>query len=202
MKAGDRKTFTLMPDGVVVFRVKNKSVMTLADRLHKKGRKAVPVEQLSRLPLWRPLGQQSLELLQHVRHAHGDDAGTRSATHCLPQSGPALAHRFDTGLTIRLDSEKMARSHQRGKLPKLRFHRRACQLPRFLLAKELPAPEIGARFLGRNRVHGLLYSPHGRATAHHARAKCGRRAVPTLAARTSRAATVAAVGAPRAPVDG
>src|SRR5438132_3369197 len=31
------------------------------------------------------------------------------------QSGPALAHRFDTGLTIRLDSEKMAGSHQRGK---------------------------------------------------------------------------------------
>jgi len=72
MKAGDRMTFTLMPDGVVVFRVKNKSVMTLADRLHNKGRKAVPVEQLSRLPLWRPLGQQSLELLQHVRHSHGD----------------------------------------------------------------------------------------------------------------------------------
>src|SRR5438270_13249014 len=96
----------------------------------------------------------------------------------------------------------MAGSHQRGKLPKLRFHRRACQLPRFLLAKELPAPEIGARFLGRNRVHGLLYSPHARATAPRARAKCGRRAVPTLAARTSRAATVAAVGVPRAPADG
>jgi len=48
MKAGDRVTFTLMPDGVVLLRVKNKSVMTLADRLDKKGRKAVPVEQLSR----------------------------------------------------------------------------------------------------------------------------------------------------------
>ena len=95
MKAGDRMTFTLMPDGVVVFRVKNKSVMTLADRLHKKGRKAVPVEQLSRLPLWRPLGQQSLELLQHVRHAHGDDAGTRSATHCLRN----LAQRSRTAST-------------------------------------------------------------------------------------------------------
>ena len=48
MKAGDRMTFTLMADGVVLMRVKNKSVMDLAGSLHKKGRKPVPVEQLSR----------------------------------------------------------------------------------------------------------------------------------------------------------
>jgi len=48
MKAGDRMTFTLMPDGTVVMRVKNKSVTDLAGVLHKKGRKPVPVEQLSR----------------------------------------------------------------------------------------------------------------------------------------------------------
>ncbi len=48
MKAGDRMTFTLMPDGLVLMRVKNKSVMSLAGSLHKKGRKRVPVEQLSR----------------------------------------------------------------------------------------------------------------------------------------------------------
>jgi len=48
MKAGDRMTFTLMPDGVVVMRVKNKHVADLAGLLHKKGRKAVPVERLSR----------------------------------------------------------------------------------------------------------------------------------------------------------
>jgi AbrB family looped-hinge helix DNA binding protein len=48
MKAGDRMTFTLMPDGVVLMRVKNKHVTDLAGLLHKKGRKPVPLEQLSR----------------------------------------------------------------------------------------------------------------------------------------------------------
>jgi antitoxin PrlF len=48
MKAGDRMTFTLMPDGIVVLRVKNKRMSDLAGILHKKGRKAVPVELLSR----------------------------------------------------------------------------------------------------------------------------------------------------------
>ena len=48
MKAGDRMTFTLMPDGTVVLRLKSKSVAELAGALHKKGRKPVPVGQLSR----------------------------------------------------------------------------------------------------------------------------------------------------------
>jgi AbrB family looped-hinge helix DNA binding protein len=48
MKTGDRMTFTLLPDGTVLMRVKNKSVMDIAGRLFKKGRKALPVEQLSR----------------------------------------------------------------------------------------------------------------------------------------------------------
>jgi antitoxin PrlF len=48
MKPGDRMTFTVLPDGVVLMRLKNKSVLKLAGRLHRKGRKAIPVEQLSR----------------------------------------------------------------------------------------------------------------------------------------------------------
>ena len=48
MKAGDRMTFTLMPDDTVVMRVKSKSIAELAGKLHRKGRKPVPVEQLSR----------------------------------------------------------------------------------------------------------------------------------------------------------
>ena len=48
MKAGDRMTFTLLPDGTVLMRLKNKSILDLAGRLHKKGRKALPVEDLSR----------------------------------------------------------------------------------------------------------------------------------------------------------
>ncbi len=48
MKAGDRMTFTLMPDATVVMRVKNKNLAELAGKLHKKGRKPVPVGQLSR----------------------------------------------------------------------------------------------------------------------------------------------------------
>jgi antitoxin PrlF len=48
MKPGDRMTFTLMPDATVVIRVKSKSITALAGMLHKKGRKPVPVRQLSR----------------------------------------------------------------------------------------------------------------------------------------------------------
>jgi antitoxin PrlF len=48
MKAGDKMTFTLMPDETVVMRVKSKSITELAGKLHKKGRKPVPVELLSR----------------------------------------------------------------------------------------------------------------------------------------------------------
>jgi antitoxin PrlF len=48
MKAGDRMTFTLLPDGTVLMRLKNKSILDLAGRLHKEGRKALPVEDLSR----------------------------------------------------------------------------------------------------------------------------------------------------------
>lgn len=48
MKSGDRMTFTLMPDGAVLMRVKNKRVMSLAGSLRKKGRKPLPVDQLSR----------------------------------------------------------------------------------------------------------------------------------------------------------
>ncbi|MBI5922627.1 MAG: type II toxin-antitoxin system PrlF family antitoxin [Betaproteobacteria bacterium] len=48
MKTGDRITFTLMPGATVLMRVKNKSVTELAGLLHKKGRKPVPIEQLSR----------------------------------------------------------------------------------------------------------------------------------------------------------
>jgi antitoxin PrlF len=48
IKSGDRMTFTLMPDGTVLLRVKNKSIMSLAGSLKKKGRKPLPIEQLSR----------------------------------------------------------------------------------------------------------------------------------------------------------
>lgn len=48
MKPGDRMNFTLMPDGVVLLRVKNKHLTDLAGILHKKGRKKVPIGQLSR----------------------------------------------------------------------------------------------------------------------------------------------------------
>jgi AbrB family looped-hinge helix DNA binding protein len=48
MKPGDRLTFTLMSDATVVMRVRNKSISELAGTLYKKGRKPVPVEQLSR----------------------------------------------------------------------------------------------------------------------------------------------------------
>ena len=49
MQPGDRMTFTLMSDSTVIMRVKSKSVTELAGMLHKKGRKPVPIEQLTRL---------------------------------------------------------------------------------------------------------------------------------------------------------
>ena len=48
MKPGDRMAFTLMADGTMLVRVKRKRVAELAGRLHKKGRKAVAVEQMAR----------------------------------------------------------------------------------------------------------------------------------------------------------
>jgi len=48
MKVGDRINFTLLTDGTVLMRVKNKFVMEIAGRLHKKGRKPLPIEGLSR----------------------------------------------------------------------------------------------------------------------------------------------------------
>ena len=48
LKSGDRIAFTLMPDGTVLMRVKNKSVMGLAGSLRRRGRKALPIEELSR----------------------------------------------------------------------------------------------------------------------------------------------------------
>jgi antitoxin PrlF len=48
LKPGDRMTFTQMPDGTVVMRVKSKSVMDLAGLLRKKGRKPVAIGRLSR----------------------------------------------------------------------------------------------------------------------------------------------------------
>lgn len=47
MKPGDRMTFTLMPDATVVMRVKTKSIGDLAGVLQRKGRKPVPVDQMS-----------------------------------------------------------------------------------------------------------------------------------------------------------
>jgi len=48
MKAGDRMTFTLMPDATVVMRLKTKSITELAGALYKKSRKPLPTDQLSR----------------------------------------------------------------------------------------------------------------------------------------------------------
>ena len=48
IQEGDRMTFTLLPNGTVLMRVKNKSVLVVGGRLQKKGRKALPIEDLSR----------------------------------------------------------------------------------------------------------------------------------------------------------
>jgi antitoxin PrlF len=48
IKAGDRMTFTLMPDGTVVLRAKTRKAEDIAGVLFRKGRKPLPVDRLSR----------------------------------------------------------------------------------------------------------------------------------------------------------
>jgi antitoxin PrlF len=48
LKSGDRIAFTMMPDGTVQMRVKNKTVMALAGSMRRKGQRRLPTEQLSR----------------------------------------------------------------------------------------------------------------------------------------------------------
>ena len=48
LKPGDRMTFTLMPDGIVIMRVKTQGVTDLEGLLHKSGRKPVATGRLSR----------------------------------------------------------------------------------------------------------------------------------------------------------
>jgi AbrB family looped-hinge helix DNA binding protein len=53
LKTGDRMTFTLLPDGTVLLRVKNKSILDLAGMLHEEGRAVIPTTQL-RFPEAKP----------------------------------------------------------------------------------------------------------------------------------------------------
>jgi antitoxin PrlF len=48
LKPGDRVTFTIMPDGTVQMRAKNKSAMPLAGMLRKRGQKQFSTRRLSR----------------------------------------------------------------------------------------------------------------------------------------------------------
>ena len=43
IQAGDRLTFTLLPDGVVLKRVNNRNIMDVAGNLHKPERTALPI---------------------------------------------------------------------------------------------------------------------------------------------------------------
>lgn len=48
LQPGIRMSFTLMPDGSVLLRVKNKSLVDLGGRLRRKSQKPLHVEKLSR----------------------------------------------------------------------------------------------------------------------------------------------------------
>ena len=47
LKAGDRLTFTLLPDGAVILRVKNRSLASLGGCLQQEGQPTVPIDQMS-----------------------------------------------------------------------------------------------------------------------------------------------------------
>ena len=48
MKPGDRIVFTLLSNGTVVIRAKTRRVGDLAGVLYRKGRKRVPIDEMSR----------------------------------------------------------------------------------------------------------------------------------------------------------
>ena len=48
IQPGDRITFTLMPDRTVIIRAKTRYLVDLAGILHKKGRKPVSIDEMSR----------------------------------------------------------------------------------------------------------------------------------------------------------
>lgn len=48
LEPGHRLSFTLMPDGSVLMRVKSKSVVGLGRRLRRIGQQPLPIEKLSR----------------------------------------------------------------------------------------------------------------------------------------------------------
>lgn len=47
LKAGDRLTFTLLPDGTVILRVKNQSLINLGGCLQQENQPTVSIEQMS-----------------------------------------------------------------------------------------------------------------------------------------------------------
>ena len=48
LKPKDKVSFTLLPDGTVIMRAKNRSILDLYGRLHKPGRKPIPISAMSR----------------------------------------------------------------------------------------------------------------------------------------------------------
>ncbi|MGH8801073.1 MAG: AbrB/MazE/SpoVT family DNA-binding domain-containing protein [Casimicrobiaceae bacterium] len=48
MQPGDRMTFTLMPNGTMLVRVKRRTVAELAGILRRKDRAPVPIERMTR----------------------------------------------------------------------------------------------------------------------------------------------------------
>lgn len=48
MRPGDKMTFTVLPNGTVLLRMKRKRVFELAGVLHRKGRSRIAVEDMTR----------------------------------------------------------------------------------------------------------------------------------------------------------
>jgi AbrB family looped-hinge helix DNA binding protein len=48
LKPKDKVNFTLLPDGTVIMRAKKRSILDLAGRLYRPGRKPIPISAMSR----------------------------------------------------------------------------------------------------------------------------------------------------------
>jgi antitoxin PrlF len=49
LKGGDKLSFTLLPNGTVIMRVKNKNILDLAGMLHDPSRPPVSLQEMQRL---------------------------------------------------------------------------------------------------------------------------------------------------------
>lgn len=104
--------------------------------------------------------------------------GTRSTTHCLPQTSPPIANELHAALAFRPDAEEGARRHPSRQRVHLGVHGGAAQLGEFDLFDQVPALEIPLGFGWGYRGHRLMIPRRSSGGSSH-QAASRRRQCPT-----------------------